>query len=704
MQIHTTLRHYARIIRRRIILILLGITVCAGTTGIISLYVPPIYQAKTLLKINNTVTNNNNDIYSAQAATVDYALLVTNPEVLREAAKKLPGVTVSKLQQVISDAPVENTQIIEIQAQADAPQQAADRANVVANTFIQLQTSKETERLQDSANQITQRIATARLNLDTAQAYLNVLQNSNAAQASIAQQHSLVDTDQANYTLLLTNYSQLQVQKLQASTILSIAQPAQAPDEPTNPQPLISILLAAAVSLLLMLLLVLLLDWLDTTIKTAEDVVNLTGLTPLGSIPALHKAESANLLNLALQSNILVRDALNVVGANLSMQQKQRFLLVSGTRAGVGTSTVAAYLAVSLAQAGIRVLLLDANTHRPLLHAAFRTHNTNGLSNRMVDIERFQEHPTLYSGNWLNRWKTPLANLWLLPAGPATNPLTHMALPIQELQQLKGWLLGTRQTTKERPLVDLILCDTAPLGEGNDTYALSTVADGIIMVIEAAKEQKEALCNTHALHLKAPVIGVVINRQKAGHCSYYYADQRHTESAVLATQKTSTTTNNNALQTPIQHADSPAHYKEPTVSNVPDVIFRPPHVFTQKIAERPVAPTFPLESAMPSPATTRKLAQITTLIPPTPILPLLPPASGQISTATRISTLTSQPKADMETPHIETPAPFSLYTGQVDITTDPLVETNVEVEQEMQVVRSAQQYKTQFRTRPGRHA
>jgi len=701
MQIHTTLRHYAHIIRRRIIFVLLGVAICTGITGIISLYIPPVYQAKTLLKVNNIATNNNNDIYNAQAAAVDYALLVTSPEVLRAATKKLPDISAGNLQQVISDSPVENTQIIEIRAQANEPQKAADRANVVASAFIQLQTAKETDRLQDTANLITQHIAAARFDLDTAQAYLNVLQNSHAAQASIAQQHSLVDTDQANYGLLLTNYSQLQVQKLQVATILSVVQAAQPPDAPVSPQPLISMLLAAAMSFLLMILLVLLLDWLDTTIKTAEDVANLTGLTPLGCIPSVHKTESANLLNLALQSNILIRDALNMVGTNLSVQHmRQRLLLVSGTRAGVGSSTVAAYLAIALAQAGIRVLLLDANPHRPLLHTAFRAPNTNGLSNRIGDVERFQEHPTRYPGNWLNRWKTPLTNLWLLPAGPSTNTLTPTTLPIQGLQQLKGWLLGEPQTVKEKPLIDLILCDTAPIGEGNDTYALSTIADGIIMVIEAAKEQKEALCNTHALHLKAPIVGVVINRQKAGQTSYYYTDPRNRESTTLVSQKMSVPTQKADIQTSIQHEDSLAPYEEPTVSNMPGITLKPPHIFTHKIAERPMTQALPLQSEAAMPATTRKLMQVTKLAPSTPILPVSPPASEQFGTSTRTTTIEAQPEVEVQMPHIETPAPFSLYTGQAEITTDPLVEANIEFEQEKQAARTAQPYKTQFRTRP----
>ncbi len=693
MQIHTTLLHYARIIRQRFVFILLGMVLCTGMTGIISVCVPPVYQARTLLKVNNTATNSGNDVYNAQELAVDYALLVTSPDVLRAAAQKLPGVTAGELQQSISDAPIENTQIIEIRAQADEARLAADMANIVTTIFIQLQATKEIDRLQSSANLLTQHIAATRLDLDAAQVYLNVLQNNHAAPASIAQQKSLVDTDQANYGLLLTDYSQLQVQKLQAINILSIAQTAQPPDRPVGPQILSNILLAMVMSLLLTTLLVLLLDWLDTTIKTDEDVMNLAGLVPLGCIPASHKKDSTELLNPAAKTDMPVREALSMIGINVRAQLKgQRFLLVSGARTRSGATTVAVHLAISLAQTGMRVLLLDVNLHRPLLHEVFRGSNANGLSNRLADIERFQEQPTLYPRSWLQRWKTPIPNLWLIPAGPP--PVQPMAASIQKLQQLKEWLLGQRQMLNNSsmpPLVDLIVCDTIPLDEGGDTYGLSMIADGIVMVIEAGREQKETLCDTHAIHLQAPVLGVVVNRQKAGQIPYYYANARSTERAVY---KENNSEEDRILQTLEQYRESPA-YEEQTISEVPGIRFATPHAISQrKIAESPVPPAS--TAGPPLASATRKLAQVDRLIPKT---------LAVFSSSSPAKPLTNIPQ---QTENIHTKgvlSPFLLKKGQLDVTTDALPGTNREVEPELQVARTVQEAKTQFKIYPSsKHA
>ena len=699
MQIHTTLRHYARIVRQRMVFILLGIVFCASTTGLISLCIPPAYQAKALLKVNYPAATSNNDAYNAQAQAVDYALLVTSPEVLRAAVPRLPGVTMSELQQAISDAPIENTQIIEIRAQAEEAGLAADMANTVATLFIQLQAKNETDRLQNSATMLTQRIVTTRFDLDAAQQYLNVLQNDHAAPASIAQQRSLVDTDQANYGLLLTDYSQLQVQKLQMATLLSIVQTAQPPDKPNSPQVLANVLLAAAMSSLLMILLTLLLDWFDTTLKTDEDVLNLTGLIPLGCIPAGSPAEEVELLDLGTTSSVSVHEALHTVGVHVRAQLKgQRLLLVSGVRTKAGATTVAVHLAISLAQSGMRVLLLDANQRRPLLHEVFRGPNTNGLSNRLADIRRFQEQPMLYPGSWLQHWRTPITNLWVIPTGPPF--VQPAATSIQELQQLKEWLLGERKMPDDGSilsLIDLIICDTAPPDEGGDTYELSTIADGIVLVIEAGKEQKETLYNIQALQLQAPILGVVINRQKAGQTPYYYTHSQNTVHA-MATHTVSDSVKGQMLQEQrLTIHNRPAHEQQ-TVSEVPSVRFAAtPSVGPRKIAERPTALTSMPNPGAPLTSTGRKLGQIDRLIPKTPILfPLRSTAED--------SKDVSQPAGNVLLAKAEMPSLFPLRKGRTTITTDPLPEAIQNVETELQVVSVAQESKTQFKTRPGKRA
>ena len=154
MHIQDTLRHYVQVISNHFRLILFGVIFGSTITFVVSLFLPPVYQASALVKVDSApmvaaTTTSGNDIFSAQAQAVSYAILVTSPEVLQEAARKLSGRTVDELRKAVSDSPMDNTQLIEIRATASSPKEAADIANTVATTFVQFQETQERTRLQN---------------------------------------------------------------------------------------------------------------------------------------------------------------------------------------------------------------------------------------------------------------------------------------------------------------------------------------------------------------------------------------------------------------------------------------------------------------------------------------------------------------------------------------------------------------------------
>src|SRR5581483_6375284 len=218
----------------------------------------------------------------------------------------------------------------------------------------------------------------------------------------------------------------------------------------------------------------------------------------------------------------------------------QRALLVTSLHQASGTSTIAAHLALNLAQSGLRVLLVDANLRKPALHQTFHVVNARGLSSSLGDVYVLQKRATeIYS--WLQTWTTQVPNLWMLPAGPGSiAPISLLRAP--ELQKLVNRLLqdGSEENGSSQKLIDLIIFDTPALLDEADATVLALLCDSSLLVVEAAKERKEALQKANAAlqRLGAPVLGVVVNRQKAGHRSYLYPsfsaqeDQRETGSAV----------------------------------------------------------------------------------------------------------------------------------------------------------------------------
>jgi len=523
------LQYYAKLLWQRLWLIFIGIALCTGATYAISSHTTPIYEAAALIQVIAPGTSNGGDVFSNQALAVSDALLVTSDDVLHTAVKSLPDVTLAQLQKAVSASPADNTELIEVRGDAATPALAAAITNTVAQTFIQHQVESEITRLQGTVDQLSQQLVTAKTNVDQAQAKLTALQQSNASTGQIDQQTNLLNTYQLNYNSMLTNYNDIQFQKATMARSLTIVQPATPPAQPLGSRILLNTAIAAAMSLLLMVILVLLLDWADATIKTPEDVAQLALLEPLGSVPLRAIDSNAQMVSdLSLTDDQLER-AFAIINTNFNaLNIGQRSLLVTSLHAHTGTTTVATHLALALAQSGTRVLLVDAHIRKPMLHSTFNLSNARGLATCQADVHLLQKQPNkVYS--WLNQWATTEPNLWLLPAGNVMGSPTALLRSL-ELRKLVGWLLqeqGDSSDHRASSPVDIIIFDTPALDEEADTIILAPLCDSSILVIEAGKERKEALqkAQISLKRLGAPILGVVINRQKASHRSYLYINQ-----------------------------------------------------------------------------------------------------------------------------------------------------------------------------------
>jgi non-specific protein-tyrosine kinase len=299
------------------------------------------------------------------------------------------------------------------------------------------------------------------------------------------------------------------------------------PGTQISPKTALSTELAAVLSLLLLIVLALLLDWADTTVKTPEDVVRLTRLEPLGSVPICKYPHLFNAsTDMTTANNEDVQQAFVAISTNFDVLAQGRGVIqFTSLRAGTGTSTMAANLAVSLAMSGRRVLLVDANLRKPSLHTLFNRSNEQGLSNRLNDAYAFQgQRPDLIQ-SWLNLWATGVPNVWLLPAGPA---MPHPASVVRSPNApfLLQTLLRQSQPAGNGEGVDMIILDTPPLNDGASAIALAAIADGIVLVVGAGKERAESVIKAQATlqRLQTPIVGVIINRKEASHHSYLYFD------------------------------------------------------------------------------------------------------------------------------------------------------------------------------------
>jgi capsular exopolysaccharide synthesis family protein len=300
------------------------------------------------------------------------------------------------------------------------------------------------------------------------------------------------------------------------------------PDYPIRPNVPVSVGLGVLFGLLVGGSFALALGLLDRSVKTPEDVEAELGLTCLGLLPehedsvlsrgrkrarrrGAPKPGGAPELVVHEDPTSAIAEAARTIRTNLvfmSPDHPYRTLLVTSAAPSEGKTTVACYIAVAMAQAGQRVLLIDCDLRRPRIHRVFGKTSEVGVTTALVEqnIDR-SVHETI------------VPNLSILPAGPsAPNPAE-----IFHSESFKNLV----KQAQER--YDRVIIDSSPLMAVTDAAIVSTLVDGTVVVVRAFRTTKEV--SRHAirslLDVGSKVAGAVLNavnfhRHEYKYAYYYY--------------------------------------------------------------------------------------------------------------------------------------------------------------------------------------
>jgi capsular exopolysaccharide synthesis family protein len=359
--------------------------------------------------------------------------------------------------------------------------------------------------------------------------YMNELAAANVQGQAETQLTTLKRKIETNRTLL-DSYTQQQKQReLEISGSrpdnIKIATHAVAPAQPVGPKRERNIFIAFLISLAAGIGLAFLLDYLDDSVKSSDDIGRHLGLPTLALIP--HQTVSArNKLGLiptkangngAANSMALIaledtRSAMAEAYRHLrtsllfsSAGKPPQTILVTSSQPAEGKTTTAINTAITLAQSGADVVIIDCDLRRPRLHNHFGFSNSTGLTNYLSG----EKNPE----NLLKQFPE-LPKLKVITSGPIP-PNPAELLSSNEMKNLLQFL-----KTKYKH----VIIDSPPAISFTDAAILSTQVDGVVLVAMAGKSSIHLIRRfKHRLsNIGARIYGVVLNGIKANSVEYGY--------------------------------------------------------------------------------------------------------------------------------------------------------------------------------------
>ncbi len=316
-----------------------------------------------------------------------------------------------------------------------------------------------------------------------------------------------LEASQSTYETLLKKLQEVQIAEKQNLGNARIIQAAIVPDKPSNSKILL-VLLALIVATLLAIITVIILEIRDPSLKTIKQASKLFGYTYLGKIPYVGKRVMLLGKNQKLPSPELLvgndsrspaRAAYRMLQARLnfiSSNRELKIVVVTSSVPKEGKSTVCANLALTVAQLGCKVLLVDADMHCPSQQRIWNLNNTTGLSNILIDQVKNNEIPHVDV-------EKVMFNLDVITAGiTPDNPLALL-----NSRQMASLVKSFSQQ------YDFVIIDSPPLNCEPEALALGKITDGILLVVRpgvvdfnSALTAKELLEQT-----KQNVLGMIIN-------------------------------------------------------------------------------------------------------------------------------------------------------------------------------------------------
>lgn len=335
------------------------------------------------------------------------------------------------------------------------------------------------------------------------------------------------------YAVLLEQLKEADLRRMMNTNNIRMIDVATEPKEPIAPRVSMNVLVSLIVALVLGIGLAVLREQLDNTLKTPEDIEQKLHVTFLGLLPEVVEddplraggpvrkgAKAPRRIKTELAPELLVHErptsgiaeAARSLRTNLMFMnpdEPYRRLLVTSAAPSEGKTTVAVSIAISLAQGGQKVCIVDCDLRRPRLHRIFDRAGDIGLMNAILGEVTVDEiaKPTI------------VPNLYSVPCGPIP-PNSADVVASEKFKNLMDEL--SRR-------FDRVVLDSPPVIAVTDSAIVSTIVDGVVFVVRAFKSSAGVCASglRTLLDVDAPIAGAVLNavnlnRHEYSYYQYYY--------------------------------------------------------------------------------------------------------------------------------------------------------------------------------------
>ena len=318
-----------------------------------------------------------------------------------------------------------------------------------------------------------------------------------------------VQTIKRMYEALLTRYKEIDLSGELTVNNISIIDRAGVPTKPIRPNVKLNLILAVMVGLVGGAGLGFFVDYLDTTIKSPQDITNILGVNFLGAIPEMEEKDELRRDQVVrLDSRSVVSEAYRAIRTEilhlLSQAGDLKAILVTSSEPQAGKTMTLVNLGIALAQKGSQVVVVDTDLRKPQLHRIFSLDRHSGVS-EYLSGETGLESITKDTG---------IENLKVVTSGNSSGNPAEILSSRKAEALIKG--------LKDR--FDFVLFDSPPVMNVADGIILADKVDALVQVVRSGKTLVQIVLRTkeRLINTKAKYLGAVLNALKVYHGDYYY--------------------------------------------------------------------------------------------------------------------------------------------------------------------------------------